>query len=399
MRTPIIHVDMDAFFAAVEVKDNPALQGKPVIIGGDPKRDVRSVVSTASYEAREYGIHSAMPLTHAWRRCPHGVFLRGRMSRYVEESKEIMKIFFRFTPLVEQISIDEAFLDVGGCQRLFGSPEEIAEKIQTMVQEERGLSCSVGVAPNKFLAKLASDLEKPGGITVIPASRVEEMLHPLPVEKLWGVGAKTAAKLRSMGIQTIGQLAELNLDLLTASLGKLGEHVWALARGQDFRTVELTREIKSLSRETTFSQDVQDRDKLNAVLLELAEDVAWRLREHGLRGETVTLKLRYENFQTITRQAALPCATGLAKPVYSKGVELLDNVPLEGRGVRLLGIGVSHLTDNIVSQQMSLFDDQGEVRELRLTETLDSISCRYGRGAVRRATLISRQEGDKAPEE
>ncbi len=399
MDTPIIHVDMDAFFAAVEARDNAELRGKPVIIGGDPKTDVRSVVSTASYEARKFGVHSAMPLVQAWRLCPQGIFLRGRMSRYVEESKAIMAIFSRFTPLVEPISIDEAFLDVSGCQRLFGPPEEIAVKIQETIREERGLSCSVGLAPNKFLAKLASDMEKPGGVTIIPANRVEEMLHPLPVEKLWGVGAKTAVKLRGMGVQTIGQLAGLDLNLLTASLGKLGEHVWALARGHDPRTVELTREIKSLSRETTFVEDVHERNQLNAVLLELAEDVARRLREHGLRGETVFIKLRYGNFQTITRQTALPCATCLAKPVYSASVELLDKIPLEGRGVRLLGLGVSNLAANIVSQQTSLFETQENVREQRLTETLDSLSSRYGTKAVRRATLLERHKGDKTPEE
>lgn len=394
METPIIHVDMDAFFAAVEIRDDPRLEGKPVIIGGDPKRDVRAVVSTASYEARKYGVHSAMPLLQAWKLCPHGVFLRGRMASYARESKRIMEILSRFTPLVEPISIDEAFLDVRGCERLFGTPVEIARCIQQTVQAETGLSCSVGVAANKFLAKLASDLDKPGGLTVIRPDQVEQILHPLPIEKLWGVGAKTAAKLRRMGIETVGQLARLDRQLLTAALGKLGDHVWHLARGRDVRPVELTREVKSLSRETTFAVDIHSRDRLNAVVLELAEDVARRLREQGLRGETVTLKLRYGNFQTVTRQGPLPAATCLTMPLYAKAMELLDKIPLEGRGVRLVGLGVSRLVEGAVGRQVSLFEPDKEQRELRLAEVVDRLSARYGAGSVRRAALIGDKKDD-----
>ncbi|NLY31460.1 MAG: DNA polymerase IV, partial [Firmicutes bacterium] len=231
MDTPIIHVDMDAFFAAVEMRENPQYRGKPVIIGGDPRRDVRAVVSTASYEARKYGVHSAMPLMQAYRLCPHGIFLRGNMSLYAEVSREIMAIFGRYTPLVEPLSVDEAFLDVSGCQGLFGPPEEIAARIQKDIEEELQLTASVGVAPNKFLAKLASDLRKPRGLTIIRPGDIEAVLHPLPVEKLWGVGEKTAVKLRSMGIDTVGQLAKLPEQLLAAAFGKWGKALWHLARG------------------------------------------------------------------------------------------------------------------------------------------------------------------------
>lgn len=394
METPIIHVDMDAFFAAVEIRDNPRLRGKPVIIGGDPRHDVRAVVSTACYEARKYGVHSAMPLLQAWKLCPHGVFLRGRMARYAEESKRVMAILSCYTPLVEQISIDEAFLDVSGCEKLFGSPPAIARSIQQAVEDEVGLSCSAGVAPNKFLAKLASDLKKPGGLTVIRPDQVEQVLHPLPIEKLWGVGAKTAGKLRRMGIDTVGQLARLDRPLLEAALGKLGEHVWHLARGRDARPVELTREVKSLSRETTFSADVRQRDKLNTVLLELAEDVAWRLRQQGLLAQTVALKLRYGNFQTVSRQGALPTATCLAMPLYRKGLELLDKIPLAGRGVRLLGLASSRLVEGTVGRQVSFFEPDREQREMRLAEAVDRLTSRYGIGSVRRGSLIGLKKDD-----
>ena len=240
METPIIHVDMDAFFAAVEMRDNPQYRGKPVIIGGDPRRDVRAVVSTASYEARKYGIRSAMPLVQAWRLCPHGIFLRGNMRKYAEVSRQIMAIFSRYTPLVEPLSIDEAFLDVTGCEKLFGPPRQIAAAIQEDIRRELNLSCSVGVAPNKFLAKIASDLHKPGGLTVIAPGDIERVLHPLPIEKLWGVGEKTASKLRDMGIDTIGQLARLPESLLTAAFGKMGAASGAWP-GEDVRMVTTSR--------------------------------------------------------------------------------------------------------------------------------------------------------------
>ena len=391
MITPIIHVDMDAFFAAVEMRDNPQLRGKPVIIGGDPRRDVRSVVSTASYEARKFGIHSAMPLVQAWRLCPQGIYLRGDMARYSQASAEIMKIFSRYTPLVEPLSIDEAFLDVTGCHRLFGSPEEIAARIQEDIRQEVNLSCSVGIAPNKFLAKLASDLKKPGGITIIRPENIEEILFPLPIEKLWGVGEKTAIKLRNMGIDTVGQLARLPQNLLATAFGKLGAGLWHLARGEDVRVVETTREVKSVSRETTFSQDVTDIEHLHAVILELADDVARTLRSKQLLTPTVVLKLRYGNFETITRQGALPAPACLAMPLYTKALELLSRVNTGGRGIRLIGVGASGLLESAGRRQLSFFEEPDLIKEEKLTEAVDRVSSRYGYGAVKRAALLGRK--------
>lgn len=390
MDTPIIHVDMDAFFAAVEIRDNPQYRGKPVIIGGDPRRDVRSVVSTASYEARKFGVHSAMPLMQAYRLCPQGIFLRGNMSRYGEVSRGIMAIFARYTPLVEPLSVDEAFLDVSGCEGLFGPPEEIAARIQKDIEQELQLTASVGVAPNKFLAKLASDLQKPRGFTVIRPQEVEAVLTPLPVEKLWGVGEKTAVKLRNMGIDTVGQLASLPENLLRAAFGKMGAALRHLARGEDCRTVEPSRAAKSVSRETTFPRDVIDMDRLRAVILELADDVACTLRASQFLAGTVTLKLRYGNFETITRQGPLPAPACLTMPIYNKALELLAKVNLQGRGVRLIGVGTGGLINNQGSRQLSFFEDPGLAREEKIAEAIDKVSARYGSGAVKRAALLKK---------
>lgn len=395
METPIIHVDMDAFFAAVEMRDHPEYRGKPVIIGGDPRRDVRAVVSTASYEARKFGVHSAMPLMQAWRLCPQGIFLRGSMGRYAEVSRQIMQIFSRYTPLVEPLSIDEAFLDVTGCQGLFGPPEKIARSIQADVARELDLSCSVGVAPNKFLAKLASDLEKPAGLTIIRPQDIEKMLHPLPIEKLWGVGEKTAVKLKNMGIDTVGQLARLPKNLLSAGFGSLGNSLWHLARGEDQRCVETVRTVKSVSRETTFARDVTDTQRLHAVLLELAEDVAHTLRHKQLLAGKVTLKLRYGNFDTITRQAALPAPACLTMPIYTKALELLNKVNLQGRGVRLVGVGTGNLEENSGTRQLSFFTEPGLEKEEKIAEAIDSVAARYGKDAVKRATLMGKRKNDR----
>lgn len=394
METPIIHVDMDAFFAAVEVRDNPAYKGKPVIIGGDPHRDTRSVVSTASYEARKYGVHSAMPLLHAYRLCPHGIFLRGNMAKYGEVSREIMAIFSRYTPLVEPLSVDEAFLDVSGCQGLFGSPREIALAIQKDIETELALTASVGVAPNKFLAKLASDLKKPRGLTIIRPGEVEAVLAPLPVGKIWGVGEKTAVKLRELGIDTIGQLAKLPEKYLTATFGKLGASLWSLARGEDQRPVDTSRAAKSISRETTFATDVTDEEQLRTVILELADDVACSLRASQLLATLVTVKIRYGNFETITRQGPLLAPACLTGPIYSKALALLAKVKNLSRGVRLVGVGSGGLIASVENRQLSLFDDQELVREEKITQVIDKVSARYGSGAIKRAALLKRDRDD-----
>lgn len=394
METPIIHVDMDAFFAAVEMREHPEYQGKPVIIGGDPRRDVRAVVSTASYEARKFGIHSAMPLVQAWRLCPQGIFLRGSMSLYSQVSSQIMQIFSRYTPLVEPLSIDEAFLDVSGCQGLFGSPQQIAARIQQDIRQELNLSCSVGVAPNKFLAKLASELRKPGGLSVIRPQEIQVTLDPLPIEKLWGVGEKTAVKLKNMGIDTVGQLARLPENLLSSAFGKMGASLWHLARGEDVRTVETGHEAKSVSRETTFPRDITDGEQIRAVLLELAEDVAHTLRRSQILAGTVTLKLRYGNFETLTRQGGLPAPACLTMPIYTKALDLFARVNTQGRGIRLLGVGTGGLVNNSSSRQIDFFEAPGTAREEKIAEAIDRVATRYGRGAVKRAALL---RGPKKP--
>lgn len=396
METPIIHVDMDAFFASVEMRDNPEYQGKPVIIGGDPRRDVRAVVSTASYEARKFGVHSAMPLVQAWCLCPQGIYLRGNMALYSQVSGQIMKIFSRYTPLVEPLSIDEAFLDVTGCQGLFGPPEKIAERIQKDIQIELNLPCSVGVAPNKFLAKLASDLNKPRGLTVIRPGQVEEVLHPLPIEKLWGVGEKTAVKLRNMGIDTVGQLASLPENLLSKAFGKMGGALWHLARGEDVRSVETGREAKSISRETTFARDITDTKKIHAVILELADDVACSLRRSRFLAGTVTLKVRYGNFETVTRQGALPAPACLTMPIYTKALELMGRVNTQGRGIRLMGVGTGGLVGNAGSRQLDFFEEPGLVKEEKIAEAIDRVSVKYGRDSVKRAALLGRMGQDRS---
>jgi DNA polymerase-4 len=394
METPIIHVDMDAFFAAVEVRDNPQYRGLPVIIGGDPRRDLRSVVSTASYEARRYGVHSAMPLGQAYRLCPQGIFLRGNMRKYGEVSRQIMAIFARYTPLVEPLSVDEAFLDVSGCQGLFGTPAEIAARIQGDIENELQLTASVGVAPNKFLAKLASDLKKPRGFTLIRPGEVAAVLGPLPVEKLWGVGEKTALKLRNMGIDTVGALAALPEKMLVAAFGKTGGDLGRLARGEDTRPVETSRTAKSISRETTFARDVTNPDRLRGVLLELAEDVAGSLRASRFLAGTVTLKLRYGNFETLTRQGPLPAPACLTRPIYNKALELLAKVDLRGRGIRLVGVGSGGLVSSQETRQLSLFDDKNQARDEKIAEAIDRVSARYGSGAVKRAALL-KKEGEE----
>jgi DNA polymerase-4 len=268
----------------------------------------------------------------------------------------------------------------------------IAASIQENILRELGLSCSVGIAPNKFLAKLASDLHKPGGFTVIEPGEVEAVLHPLPVEKLWGVGEKTAVKLRKMGIDTVGQLARLPQHLLTTAFGKLGVSLWHLARGEDVRTVETSREAKSISRETTFPRDLTDMDTVRAVLLELADDVALSLRRHKYLAGTVTLKLRYGNFETITRQGSLPAPACLTMPIYTKALELLNRIDLGGRGIRLLGVGSGNLVGSAGIRQLNFFEDPALAKEEKIAEAIDRVSQRYGRGVVKRATLLTKKK-------
>jgi nucleotidyltransferase/DNA polymerase involved in DNA repair len=388
----ILHVDMDAFFAAVEQRDHPELRGKPVIVGGDPHS--RGVVSTCSYEARKYGVHSAMPLREAYGRCPQGIFVPGNHSRYEQVSREIRQVFFRFTPLVEPLSTDEAFLDVHGCERLFGNPVEIGFKIKDTIKEEIGLTASVGVAPNKFLAKLASDLQKPDGFVVIPLDQMEQIIWPLPVTRLWGVGEKTAEFLISKGIRTIGMLARLDPEVLNSNLGKMGRDIHRLAHGIDNRPVETSYEAKSVGNETTFSEDTGDIEFLETTLLELAEQVGRRLRKSDVMGRTVNIKLRYSNFKTITRAKTLTRPTNSTQMLYEIGLDLLRSTDLYNKMFRLIGLSVSNLTDE-ENQQISLFEEPEDLHSDVLSDVMDQLKDRFGEQAVTRARLIRGEQDRK----
>jgi DNA polymerase-4 len=306
---------MDAFYASVEVKDNPSLKGKPVIVGGNRKR---GVVSSASYEARKFGVHSAQPIATAARLCPHGVFLPTRMSRYKEVSDLVFEIFHRFTPLVEPLSIDEAFLDVTGSTRLFGSPEKIAIDIKRMIVEEIGITASAGVGPSKFIAKIASDLNKPDGLTVVPYDQVREFLDPLPIGKLWGVGKATQKALSFLGVKTVEELSSLPADVLEKKFGKHGIHIHLLAKGIDNRDVVPEREVKSIGNEETYAEDILDMEVIKKEILALAVKVARRLRNEHVKGKTITLKVKYKDFVQITRSVTLPKTIDIWPHSFSK---------------------------------------------------------------------------------
>jgi DNA polymerase-4 len=380
MRT-ILHADLDAFYASVEVLDNPSLRGKPVIVGGG--RDERGVVMAASYEARRYGVQSAMPLRTAGRRCPNGVFLPGRPERYRELSQQIMSIFASYTPLVEPISLDEAFLDVTASSAAFGDGPTIARRIKQRVLDEVGLVVSVGVATNKLCAKVASDLRKPDALVVVARGEEAAFLAPLPIRRLWGVGPQAQQALGDYGVTTIGQLAALEPSTLQRRFGRHGTDLSTRARGIDASAVEPMQAPKSVGHEHTFHADTADRGRLEATLLDLAESVATRLRRHDLAARAVQLKLRYEGFETLTRQAPLPHATRDTGPLYDTAVALLLRTLIAGRGVRLIGLTAISLTE---AQQLTLFGTPE--REDRLARSIDAVRERFGVSAITRARLL-----------
>ncbi len=371
---------MDAFFASVEELDDPTLRGKPVIVGGAPEE--RGVVSAANYVARRFGVHSAMSSAMARRLCPHGVFLKPRGRRYVEISRQIVAIFEHYTPLVETLSLDEAFLDVTGSRRLFGTPVEIGREIKRRIREEIGLTASVGIAPNMFLAKLASDLEKPDGFVVIEEREVQTRLDPLAVGKLWGVGPVTQAALEKLGIRTVRELLAADQALLARRLGEdSARALRALAQGIDHRRVEPDSERKSISEETTFARDVADEGRLCATLDALADEVARRLRRHGLRARTIQLKARYPDFTTVTRALTLPAPTASTIQIRQTARELLaGRLGRAGRPLRLVGVGVTNLVAD-EEGQLELFRDREE-RDERVDRLLDRLQDKYGPGAI-----------------
>jgi DNA polymerase-4 len=378
----ILHVDMDAFYASVEERDDPSLVGKAVIVGGTAEG--RGVVAAANYEARKFGVHSAMSAARAVRLCPHATFIRPRMDRYAEVSRQVRSIFEEFTPLVEPLSLDEAFLDATGSEPLFGSSAEIGRQIKNRIRTELRLIASVGVAPNKFLAKIASDLRKPDGFVVVQQEAVQEFLDPLPVGRIWGVGKVTGQVFDRLGIRTIGELRELAMDSLRQLFGSSGEHYWRLSHGLDERKVVPDREAKSISHETTFAEDIANRDELQAWLVELVEQVARRLRRHELKGRTVEIKVRFADFHTITRSATLAEPTNITQELLVAGAELLrTKLPPGHSPVRLLGFGVKGFDDSARSQRQ-LFDEPVRERQRQLDEVADQIAGKFGKGAIRR---------------
>ncbi|MCD6472174.1 DNA polymerase IV [Candidatus Aerophobetes bacterium] len=377
----IIHIDMDAFFASVEKLDNIELKGKPVIVGGLGKR---GVVATASYEARKYGIKSAMPISKAKKLCPGGIFLSSRIERYHEISKKIRRIFLSYTPKVEPISLDEAFLDVTETVGSFDSAIAKAGKIKREIQKKTGLTCSAGVAPNKFLAKLASDMQKPNGFVVIRKNKIDKILKGLPVSKIWGVGKVTEQKLNNMGIQTINDLKQIPRNRLKNVFGKQGEKLYELARGIDSSPVEPHRHVKSISQEITFGEDLKNSEKVKSFIVRLSEEVGSALRKKKFRAKTVKIKVRFSDFTTITRQISLGISTNSTEIIRNIAIKLFEERVTRNQAVRLIGVGTSNIT-NIKEKQLSLFSEtKNEQKIKKIDDVLDEIREKFGKNIIRR---------------
>lgn len=384
----VLHVDMDAFYAAIELRENPDLAGRPIVVGADPRKGRgRGVVAAAGYEARQYGIHSAMPISEAYRRCPHAAFVRPRGSLYTEVSGRIFEIFARYTDRVEPLSIDEAFLDVTASAALFGKGLAIARSIKSDIRQQESLTASVGVAPSKFLAKLASDLQKPDGLVVVDPGSEIAFLAPLPIERLWGAGPKTLERLYGLGIRTFGDMQARDREELVRGLGEAaGARFYALCRGADERPVRSERARKSLGKEITFDADVMDRRAVERTLLRLCEQVAAALRRRDLAGTTVMVKLRWEGFDTVTRQLTLPQPVNTFEGIWPVAVRLLRGADRKGRRVRLVGVSLSGLVVE-GANQLSLFE-AAEGGDRQVARAVDALKERFGRGAVTRAELL-----------
>jgi DNA polymerase-4 len=384
--TTILHVDMDAFYASIEQRDHPELRGRPVIVGGLAGR---GVVCAASYEARPFGVRSAMPIVTAQRLCPHAVFLPVRMMHYADVGRQIRTILLSFTPLVEPLSLDEAFLDVRGCEGLFGPAMQMARTIKERILSETALIASVGVAPNKFLAKLASDHGKPNGLVEVPTEQVRRFLEPLPVGRIWGIGAKTEQRLHGLGIRTIGQLAALPEQVLADNFGKAGRQIRHLARGEDDRAVVPDREAKSISTETTFAENIGDRATLRDWLLSQVEQVATRLRQVGVQAGTVQLKLRSSAFQTRVRSMSLGEVTDSTQALWQAAQSLLErSLTSDILPLRLLGFGVTDLARE-GAVQGDLFESPERRRQEALDQAIDQIRRRLGTTAIQRGSLLN----------
>jgi DNA polymerase-4 len=390
----VLHVDMDAFYALVEVRRRPELRGLPVIVGG---AGGRGVVTSATYEARAFGVHSAMPMTRARRLCPDAVVVPPDFEAYAATSRAVMEVFRSVTPLVEPISLDEAFLDVTGAVRRLGPPTRIGELIRARILDEQRITCSVGVAPTKFVAKLASARCKPDGLLVVPADGVLAFLHPLPVAALWGVGERTEETLVRLGLHTVGDLAATPLDRLQDALGQAaGAHLHALAWGRDERSVVPYEPDKSIGAEETFATDIGDPAKIHRELLRLAERTAARLRDAGHAGRTVSIKVRYADFTTLTRARTLPAPTDVGQVIYATARTLYDALNLAGRPLRLVGVRVEQLVP-AESQPRQLVLGAAETGWREAEQAVDRAVRRFGTGAVRPATLVPGEGGADDP--
>ncbi|MBL7157642.1 MAG: DNA polymerase IV [Candidatus Omnitrophica bacterium] len=401
----IVHVDMDAFFAAIEQRDNPSLRGKPVIVGADPKKGRgRGVVSTCSYEARKFGVHSGLPISIAYKKCPHAIFLPVNMEKYARISRQIYKIFYDFTPEVEPISIDEAFMDITGSFHLFGTPRsksgaeafssaldlkrgtprETCLLIKSRVKKDTGLTASVGLAPVKMVAKIASDLEKPDGFVEVSVRGLLGFLWPLDIRKLWGLGRKTEIILRKMNVNTIGELAKKDVKELIDVFGKNGAHLWNLANGIDERTVEFAEEAKSIGNEITFDKDTLSREKIESTLMLLCEKVSGRLRCDGLKGRTITLKIRLEGFKTYTRAITIGVPNNFTDMLYKEVKNLYNRFNSKGKKVRLVGVKVSNLSP--ADFRDTLFIETGDKKRENVHSAVDKIKEKFGTDSIHRGS-------------
>jgi nucleotidyltransferase/DNA polymerase involved in DNA repair len=385
----IVHVDMDAFYASIEQMDHPEYRGKPVVVGADPRWGKgRGVVSAASYEARSFGIHSALPISTAYKRCPDAVFLRPRFKRYTELSRMVMKTLDKFSPLVEQISIDEAFLDCTGTEKLFGKTHSLGLLIKESIKRETGLTASVGMATNKSIAKIASDLHKPDGLCICPSGEEREFMGSLPLRYLWGAGKRTVEKLKGMGFELVRDIQSCPQEKLNTLFGKYGKKLWELANGMDERPVSRSSPRKSISQEITFREDIDQDAYVEHVLFQLSDSITRKMRTEGIRGRTVNLKIRLAPFDTYSRSHTLPQPVHDMQTVRNTVLELYRDFDRKGRRIRLVGVGVSNLDsdEEHVAQQLDLFSED----ECRLDETdivLDQMKRLYGNKVTRASFL------------
>lgn len=392
----IIHVDMDAFYASVEIRDCPALRGQPVVVGG--LSSSRGVVCAANYIAREYGVHSAMPSKQALERCPHAVFIQPRMSHYADISQQIRKVFLEYTPLVEPLSLDEAFLDVTGSKAIFGEAATIAAKIQSRIENELGLGCSAGVAPNKYIAKIASDLEKPNGLVVVAPQNMEKFLDPLSIGRIWGIGKQCQRKFSMIGIKTISDLKTLSIEQLKPLAGSYAEQFWNMARGIDTRKVVPDRSAKTISHETTFPKDVFQWEVLESTVGDLAGQVARRLRQQNVKGRTVQTKVRFSDFHTVTRTATLAEPSDLTREIVLSARSMVEREFRNNRqAVRLVGVGLTNLV-NRNKYQGVLFDQTEKNRQAKLDNVTDKILAKFGTKAIKGADILKNAPVNNDPQ-